>query len=677
MKLKEIFNRKKAKLTNNNDLGKDSTIEEDNKRTRELTGFWKFITVVFTIIFVFLTINEVFDLRFFIGKLLFTYSYYYFLLAFCFSQVFLRYPFKKITDDKVKAKKIFKIDIALFIVATILGIYFGINGKNIVGSGWSRVCKPVPTVAAFMMWALLIEAVRRLAGNTLAIVVFVFSIFPIFADKMPPILLGGRQSLLVTARHHIYSNDSAMGLLVSTFAKIIAGFSLFGVTISWSGGGEFFLDLATSVFGGMRGGTAKVSIVSSALFGSLAGQPVANVITTGVVTIPAMKKSGYSSEYAAAVESLASTGSSLTPPIMGASGFVMASFLGIPYMNVALAAGVPALLFYLSLMINVDSYAALNGLKGLKKDERPDFWSTLKEGWHFLIGIGVLLYVLFNLRLLSQSSYYATFSLILLAQLKKKTRFNFKKLVDYIDGVGESLSYLFGLLVAVGMILGALSVTGVNISFARELVKLSGGSVFFILIFSAIAALFMGMGMSAIAVYVTLSIVVVPALVTLGLNELAVHLFVLYYGLMSYITPPVALATFPAAQIAKTSAIKVGMKSAYMGIVLYLLPFLFVLSPELVLQGETGAILFTLAKVSICVFIISSAMGGYMIGIGKLWSKTAISEALKWGLIVATIILALPLKSIFIFGALSVFIIIMVIIIINSRRQREGLKPIY
>jgi len=606
-------------------------------RYRTLTGFWEWLTIGFSILGIVLAVYHIFYFQAF-GFMLMDNSYLYLLMTFYLSMTFLFFPLTK----KGPQKFIFTIDIFLFFLTLFISSYLAMHGIEIIKRGWGYLAPTHMMVIAVMLWALVLEAVRRTAGASLAIIILVFSLYPLYANHMPGFMEGYTRSFATTANFHALSMTSLLGIPMKVFGIILIGFIIFGVALQASGGGQFFLNLSGALLGSRRGGTAKVAVMSSALFGSLSGSVISNVVTTGSITIPAIKKSGYPAHYAGGIECAASTGGVLMPPIMGATAFVMASFLGVSYGKIALAAAIPSLLAYVGLLIQVDGYAGRHGLKGLPKSDLPLLKETLKEGWFYLLGIAVLLYVLFVIRLESQAPFYSIPFLLGFAMIRKQTRFTLRSFLLFIQSSGKLLCELIAILSGVGMILGALALTGVAAAFAREIVSLAGGSMVFMLILGAFASFVLGMGMTITACYVFLALVLVPALIMVGLNPIAVNLYVMYWGMLSYITPPVALAAFPAAVIAGAKPFRVGLMAMKLGGVKYIVPLFFVLDPALVCQAGIGDIFQAAISTTIGVFLIGSVLENYMLGIGnlRLWTPAgAVSGA---ALFVGGFIMGLP-----------------------------------
>jgi TRAP transporter 4TM/12TM fusion protein len=317
----------------------------------------------------------------------------------------------------------------------------------------------------------------------------------------------------------------------------------------------------------------------------MSGSAIANVTITGAITIPAMKELGYSPHYAGAVEACASTGGVLMPPIMGATVFIMAQILGISYATIMVAAFIPAILYYLSLLCQVDAYAAKKGLKGLPKAYIPSLKATLKEGWPYLFSLAFLVFQLFYLRIVSLAPFYASALLLAAVMIRKKTRMSWNQWLWYIVQTGRVVGNIMATLLGVGFIIGALLVTGVAYAFSDEVILLAGENIALLLVLGAMVSFVLGMGLTISACYILLALTMAPPLVSAGFDPLAVHLFVMYCGMLSFITPPVALSAFAASGIADASPVKTGLTAMRLGIILYIVPFVFVIKPALIFNG--------------------------------------------------------------------------------------------
>jgi TRAP transporter 4TM/12TM fusion protein len=470
------------------------------------------------------------------------------------------------------------------------------------------------------MWALLIEIGRRTGGIAIFIITIVISLFPTYADMVPNIISGVPQTLGDTAAFHMMSVESLLGIPMRAFGTLVFGFLIFGVAMQYTGAGAFFINFAFALLGKVRGGPAKVAIFSSGLFGSMSGSVVSNVLTTGCMTIPAMKKIGFKPAYAGGVEACASTGGVLMPPIMGATAFVMASFLNVPYVEVVIAATIPSLLYYFGLFMQIDAYAARRGMKGLPASELPSLWQTVKEGWYYIFAFLALIYMLLILQQEATAPFYATALLLGINQISAKHRMNWAKFKAFFFGTGILFAELCGILAAIGLIVGSLSLTGMAGTLTNDLVFIAGGNVLMLLVMGALTSFILGMGMTVTACYIFLAVILAPALIKAGLNPMGVHLFLMYWGMISFITPPVAIGAFVAAGLAKAPPMQTGMEAMRLGIVIYIVPFFFVFNPALLFQGEATEIAIVVGTAILGVIVISGALQGYLLQVGDLGS---------------------------------------------------------
>ena len=583
-------------------------------RYRRLAPAWRAVLIGVVLGALALALNQLANLGFLVGKTLLDSAYLYWLSALLVGPVFLLLP----ASARAPRDTVPWYDAALFALAIGVFAYFGWNAHRIVLEGWEYKA-PVPAVlVACAGWAMLIEATRRAGGHAVAAVVAVISLYPVFAGYMPGPISGLPRDLAGTASFHFASSESALGIPMRAFGELVIGFVTFGAVLQYTGAAQFFNNLALALFGGVRGGPAKVSIFASGLMGSVSGSVVSNVLTTGVVTIPAMKRIGFSPAYAGGVEACASTGGVLMPPVMGATAFVMAAFLGVPYVTIAVAALVPSLLFYFALFVQIDGYAARNGLAGLPRAELPPLGRTFLAGWHYLFVFALLVWMLLWLQRESLAPFYATALLLVINQLTPAHRLDWAKLRALLEGVAAALAELAALLAGVGLIIGALSVTGLAGTLANDLVYLAGNNVYVLLVMGAITSFVFGMGMTITACYIFLAIVLAPPLVAAGFDPVAVHLFMLYWGMVSFITPPVALGAFAAATLARTSPMRAGFEAMRLGSVIYFVPFFFVLNPALIGIGSAGEVAVVLGTAILGVWFLGSALQGYLIGVGDL-----------------------------------------------------------
>lgn len=583
-------------------------------RHRRLPGYWKAIVIAFGVASIFLALNQLMNLGFFADYVILTTTYLYLIGGLLVSLVFVIFPAQR----RAPMDRVPWYD-ALAAAATLaVFFYFAYNANRIVQEGWEFSAPREAVWISYLGLLLLLDVVRRTGGLILFFVVLFFALYPVFADKMPGPIAGLPQTLTTTAAYHFTSSESVMGIPMRAFGELVIGFIMFGAALQFTGAGTFFNNLALALFGAVRGGPAKVSIFASGLMGSVSGSVISNVLTTGVVTIPAMKRTGFKPAYAGAVEACASTGGVLMPPIMGATAFIMASFLGVPYIEVAIAALVPSLLFYFGLFMQIDCCAAREGLKGLPRKELPNIKQTFKDGWYYLAVFVVLVYMLMVLQQEALAPFYATAVLLVINQFSRKNRVDKAGVVRLLQGVTASLAELAGLLAGIGLIVGAFAVTGLAGTLANDLVYIAGNAPLVLLVMGAITSFIFGMGMTITACYIFLVIVLAPPLTAAGFLPMSIHLFMLYFGMVSFITPPVALAAFAAAGLAGATPMRVGVESVRLGMILYVIPFFFVYNPALILQGSFGEILVVVGTAVIGVFMISAALQGYLLGAGLL-----------------------------------------------------------
>ncbi|NQW09900.1 MAG: TRAP transporter fused permease subunit [Alphaproteobacteria bacterium] len=581
-------------------------------RHRVLSRGWTTVVVIMAAAAVLLSIYQLFNLGSSVGWVILDLSYLDLLVALLLPPVFLIFPMR--AADKGRASPPV-YDIALFAIAFTLGCYLAWIAVPAVEGGWEYFAPDYARVLGFVLWALMVEAVRRAGGMALTVIVVIFSFYPPIAESMPGPLRGAQQSLWEVSQYYLFSSEAIFGIPMRAFGKLVIGFVIFGVALQHTGAGRFFIDFAFALLGHVRGGGAKVAIFSSGLLGSMSGSVITNVLTTGRLTIPAMRRTGFEARTAAAVEACASTGGVLMPPVMGATAFVMASFLNVPYIEIAIAAVIPSLLYYLGLFLQIDAYAARNNLKGLPREELPKVGAVFRAGWHYLFALALLVYLLLYMKQEAMAPYYATAALLISNQIFGQ-RMGWSDAVDFLYETGKVLAELVAILGAIGLIIGALSVTGLVGSIATDLVLLAGGNIYALLLMGAATSFVLGMGMTVTAAYVFLAIVLAPSLITAGLDPMAVHLFILYWGMLSYITPPVALGAFAAATISGATPMQAGFTAMRLVSIIYFIPFFFVLEPALILNGEPIQILVVLVSALAGVALIAASTQGYLLGYG-------------------------------------------------------------
>ena len=458
----------------------------------------------------------------------------------------------------------------------------------------------------------LLEATRRAVGWPIVLVAVAFLLYTRFSDLFPGLLQARGYDISRMVAVLYTGRDGIFGMPTGIAGSIILVFILFGQLLLVVGAGRWFIDLACAIAGRFRGGPAKVAVIASALFGTISGSPAANVAATGVLTIPLMKSIGYKPSFAAAVESVASTGGAIMPPVMAVTAFIMAEFLGIPYASVAIAAFLPAILYYIAVFVQVHLEAVKTGLHGLPREEVPGFWKTFKQGCHFLLPIGVLVYFLL-IRGYSPttSALYACAALVLASMVRKGTRPNPRRMLQALEGTGQGM-LLIGTACAIsGIVIGCTVLTGVGIRLAQLLITTAGGSTFVLLLLAAVTSAILGMGISVIVAYILLAILVAPALTGMGMLPLASHLFVYYFAVLSFITPPICVSVYIAAGIANAPMMRTGLQAVRLGIVAYIVPFMFMYDSALLLKGSPAAVALAVVTSVVGVIALAAGVSGY------------------------------------------------------------------
>lgn len=617
--------------------------EAEVTRVRTLRGAWRWALIVATGATILLCINQQFSLRFFVGYTQLNTEYFYLLIALMLPFTFLIFP----GTSTAPLDRIPWYDLVFFALTFGSAIILMRTVRKAAEAGWEFGGAPNSViVAGLIMWIVLMEALRRTGGWSLLLSVFPFTIYPLFADARWLGPFRGTESTPEQAiSYHVLSGESLLGIPIQAFADTVIGFLVFGTALMMTGAGKFFINIAFALCGTFRGGAAKVCIFASGLLGMMSGSIISNVLTAGTMTIPVMKKSGFRASYAGAIEACASTGAVLAPPVMGATAFVIAQFLNVSYAEVAVAAVIPAVLYYIGLFMQVDSYAARHNLKGIPRSELPRVWDTIKEGWYYVFVIALLIVMLLYFKRESHAPFFATALLLVLNQIfSRDTRWTFSTINKFLEVNGRTFVELVGILAGCGLLIGAFSMTGVVSSLANDLLRLAGDNAFLLLVMCAFTSLVLGLGLTTTACYIFLAILVAPALEKLGLNRMAVHMFIFYWGMLSSITPPVAIASFAAAGIAGSPAMKTGWESMWVGSIIYFIPFFFVMNPALVLQGPSPYVagLGLMALAGVGTLFICGGIQGYQAFVGDLSRAGALEWPLRVLLVIGGFVLATP-----------------------------------
>jgi len=472
---------------------------------------------------------------------------------------------------------------------------------------------PVDLAMGIALIVLILEATRRCFGIFLSLLGVFFVIHPLFGEYFPGFLSVSSSSFSNFIDEIFISSNGIYGLAIGVFLTFIIVFMLFGALVKETGAGAFFNSLATAVMGKRTGGPAKIAVLSSGFMATITGAGVANVATTGTVTIPLMKKSGLSPQYAGGVEAVASTGGQIMPPIMGVTAFVMASIVGVSYLKICLSALVPACLYYLSLYFVVHFKAKKDNLAGIPEDQLPDLRKVLKEGAHLLIPFAVLSYMLIIGYTPLRACLWGIFSMFLLSFIRRETRLDAIGFLSVLETCTTIAAPIGVACATIGIILGSLGVSGLGFKFSSFVIGLAGGHLLPALFFCMIASIILGMGMPPLLVYISLALMVIPAVTQMGVNVIAAHLFVFFYGVISGITPPVALVAYTAAGIARSSPFKTGITAFKIGLPVMIIPFMFAYSPELLLIGSPVHIVFAVLSASVGIICFAAAVAGRFI----------------------------------------------------------------
>jgi TRAP transporter 4TM/12TM fusion protein len=484
---------------------------------------------------------------------------------------------------------------------------------------------PAAVAVGSVLILLTLEALRRATGKILVGIVVAFLLYGLFGDLMPGQLAGRAQDWRLLAAYLSVDVNGILGMPLLVATTIVVTFVWFGGLLSTTGGSQFFTELALVGMGRFRGGSAKIAVAASALFGSISGSAVANVVATGVVTIPMIKKSGYPAYKAAAIEAVASTGGQLMPPVMGAAAFLMAEFLQISYGAVVLAALVPSLLYYTALFIEADLEAAKAGITRVPEEDIPQLRGVL-SGCHFLLPFLVLLVGLFHYNLQPETAVLSSVGILLATSLAfgyQGRRPTLSRLLGSLRDTGIAVLDIVMICAAAGMIIGVLAISGLGFGLTMGLVQLGGGNLLVLLLLSAVVCIVLGMGLPTVGVYVLLATLVAPALVQVGIHPIAAHLYVMYFGMMSMITPPVAIAAYAAAGLARADPMRTGYEAVRFGWSAYLVPFLFVSSPNLLLIGRPVNVAIAVATAIMGVWIASIGVVGYFTRLLSISARVA------------------------------------------------------
>ncbi|TCO70174.1 TRAP transporter permease [Marinisporobacter balticus] len=527
-------------------------------------------------------------------------------LAFGLSLVYLLYPTRK----NWSREKMHPVDVLLAVTAASVCMYIVVFYKELVFRA-GRVTT-IDMIVGLIAIILVLEAARRVIGWPMVVIAVLFIGYALIGPYIPGKLAHRGVDIENLVQQLFFTTEGILGIPIGVSSTFIFMFLLFGAYLEKTGMGEFFIDSANAIAGFAAGGPAKVAVISSGCMGTLTGSSVANVVGTGSFTIPMMKKLGYKSEFAGAVEATASTGGQLMPPIMGAAAFLMAEFTNTPYVRVITAACIPALLYYFGVFAGVHFEAKKLGLKGLPKDKIPKFAKIMKERGHLLLPIILVIYLLVAGYTPIRAALGAIASSIICSALKKETRLSFRDIIDGLEKGARTALTVVSACACAGIIIGVVTQTGLGLKMGSMLVSIANGKLLLTLFFTMVTSLILGIGVPTTANYVITSTIAAPALLMLNVPILAAHMFAFYFGIIADVTPPVCLAAVAAAGVAKSEPMRTGMQAARLAIAAFLIPYIFVYSPQMLLIDVTiMQVVFIVVTSLIGIVGVAAALTGY------------------------------------------------------------------
>ena len=528
---------------------------------------------------------------------------------------FAMYPATK----KASRKIIAWYDYILIALSAAVPLYMWLDYFNII----NRAGKPnsMDVIIGTLLTLLVLEATRRVCGMALPILGVIFILYSLMGTKqglipvnIPGIFLHRGYTWQKLMSHFFANTEGIYGSSVNVASTYIFLFIAFGEIMNKCGMGKFFNDIANALAGGSKGGPAKVAVVASGLLGMINGAAVAVVVTTGSFTIPLMKKTGYDNEFSGAIVATGSVGGQLMPPVMGAAAFIMAETLGIKYSTLLVSAIIPAVIYYMGILLQIQMRAEKMGMQGTPKDQLPKVGEVMKEYGHLAIPLVFLIYMLFfSGKTVIMAAFYTILFTIVVAQLRPNTRMSLNDIIDAMVASAKSTVSVAIACACVGIIVGVCSITGFALNMASTIIQIGGQSLMFTLMFTMVTCMILGMGLPSIPSYIITSTIAAPALVTLGIPPIAAHMFCFYFAMFANLTPPVALAAFAAAGIAGGSPMKTGWASVKLALAGFILPYMFVYNTELLLLDTPIAKGIQVAiTAAIGVFLISVAVEGFL-----------------------------------------------------------------
>ncbi|MFH1124896.1 MAG: TRAP transporter permease [Pseudomonadota bacterium] len=537
-------------------------------------------------------------------------------VSFSLALVFVHHP---LFPSKRGFVPLLLVDLLLALLSFSFGIYIYIDYWEFIfrvgdPTGWDLLFSVITIV-------LILEATRRVVGWPLLIIASCFILYAFFGQLLPPPLSHKGYGVQRIATTLFMSANGVFGIPLRVMTQFIFLFIAFGAFFESCGGTAFFVDMASSMFGKLRGGPAKISVAVSGMMGTISGSAVANTVTTGTLTIPLMKRIGFEPHVAGAVEAVASTGGQLMPPVMGAAAFVMAEYLGVPYISICKAALIPAILYYLAIFSVVHFYSLKIGIQGMPATDIPSFKKVLYEKWIFVVPLLVLIVILIQNYSPRVAVLCAILATVVLSLFKKESRMTFSKILNALASTAYNSIMVVCACATAGVVIGVVLLTGMGGKITSLVISLSAGSLTIALPIVMLASLLFGMGLPTVVCYVLLAATVAPSLVDLGITPLAAHLFIFYFGMLCMVTPPVSFAAYAGAAIAKADPMKTGWTAWTFALAGFLLPFMFVYNNSLLLMGSPLNIILALFTSIIGVICLGAAIIGYLVQETRLYDR--------------------------------------------------------
>lgn len=624
-----------------------ATLDKFAPKRREFAGFWSYVISIICVVAV------IYQLYYAVFHPFFALQHRSLHLLFMISLAFLLYPLWKRKSPKLKPSI---LDIVLGLTSVGILLWVAINAGDILARLGSALGPDVIVGAILIIFVL--EVCRRSIGWIIPIIVVFFLLYALLGEYLPGFLCHPPYEWRRLCTYLTLSTEGIFGIPLGVSANFIFLFILYGAILRYSGGGKFLTDLAFAITGGMAGGPAKAAVVSSTFFGMISGSSVANTTTTGTITIPLMKRAGFADYFAGGVEASASTMGQIMPPVMGAAAFIVAEFLSIPYLTVCAAAAIPALLAFFALFIQVHFKAKSMGLKAEPKT--ISLRKTLASGWIHFISVIVLVVVLAMRYSPERAVVFAIITQLVVTLLRRDTRMSPKDmLLACREGAIGAIEVAIAC-AAIGLIIGPIVGTGLGLKFSSIIADISRGSILIALPMAAVASLLLGMGVPTTAQYIIIATLVCPAIVKLGVSAIAAHLFILYWGTRADITPPVALAAYAGAGIARSNPMRTGITAFQLGLAGYIIPFMFVFNTGLLLKGSPFSIVLAVLVALVGVTCLAAAVQNYLL------IRTTLLERL--------LLFTIPVICCFPIGMKTLVILPLLGVVLTSQklRQRKG-----